>query len=112
MGMTLDPAAAGRPPAVTLTMRAVPGATKAVRWRLTRDARPVAAGELRPNQSRDVRLRGAGVPGRHALPACELGASLVWSSRREPAPAVWRAGDAPRPLTLYLGTSSLDINRR
>ena len=47
----------------------------------------------------------AGVPGRHALPACELGASLVWSSRREPAPAVWGAGSAP-PFDALPGLSS------
>ena len=101
VGMTLDPAAAGRPPAVTLTMRAVPGATKAVRWRLTRDTRPVAAGELRPDQSREVRLR---------VPECQAGARcpLVNWELRSSGPVVesplpqFGAPGAPRPLTLYL----------
>jgi hypothetical protein len=107
--MTLDPAAAGRPPAVTLTMRAVPGATKAVRWRLTRDARPVAAGELRPNQSRELRLR---------VPECRAGTrcSLVKWELRSSGPVVenplpqFGAPGAPRPVTLYL--DSVHINRR
>ena len=109
VGMTLDPAAAGRPPAVTLTMRAVPGATKAVRWRLTRDTRPVAAGELRPNQSREVRLR---------VPECQAGTRcpLVNWELRSSGPVVesplpqFGAPGAPRPLTLYL--DSVHINRR
>ncbi len=101
VSMTLDRAAAGRPRALTLTLRAPAGARKAVRWRLTRDARPVTAGELRPNKTRELRVR---VPECGAATRC---APVTWELRASgpsvdsPLPVFGAAG-ALRPVLLQV----------
>ena len=67
VGMTLDrvqrrPAASGHAHASRC-----PGCHQAVSWRLIRDGRPVATGQLRPNRSREVRLPVQDVPVGQAL---------------------------------------------
>ena len=111
VGMTLDRSSAGRPPAVTLTLRAVPGATKPVSWRLIRDGRPVAAGQLRPNRSREVRL---------PVPDCPAGrrcAPVEWALRASgpavgtPLP-VFGAPGPPRPVLLYVDAVHIESRLR
>ena len=105
--MTLDRAAAGRPRSVTVTLRAVPGAKKPVSWRLTRDARPVAAGELRPNKTLDVRLQ---------VPDCRSGtrcSPVDWELRASgravgtPLPDFGAAG-ALRPVLLHVDSVQIE----
>jgi hypothetical protein len=106
--MTLDPASASGPRAVTLTLRGA--GAKSVRWRLTRDARPVASGELRRNRTHELRVR---------VPACESGARCApvkWQLRASgpavgsPLPVFGAAG-APRPVLLYLDSVHIESAR-
>jgi hypothetical protein len=107
--MTLDRTAAGRAEAVTLTVRAPDGATRAVRWRLSRDGRPIAAGRLRPNADRELRL---------LVPACSSDRRcdpLQWELRAsgpavESPLAVFGAPGPPRPVVLYVDAAH--ISRR
>ena len=102
--MTLDVDAAGGARAVNITIQAVGGATKPVRWRVTRGERPVAEGRLRPGQTREVRL---------PVPACESdgGCPPVTWTLRASGPPVWLpfpAFGAPgpvRPLLLLVTTA-------
>ena len=107
VGMTLDRAGAGRSRAVTLTLRAAAGARKAVSWRVVRDGRPVATGQLRPNRSREVRLQ---------VPECRAGtrcAPVSWGLRASgravdtPLPVFGASGDA-RPVLLYVDSVHIE----
>ena len=104
--MTLDRTAAGRTGAVTLALRAPDGATRAVRWRLTRDGRPVAAGRLRPNAVHELRV---------PVPACGSGrrcAPVQWQLRasgpavESPLPVFGGPG-GPRPVVLYVDAAHI-----
>ncbi|HMJ95549.1 MAG TPA: hypothetical protein VK486_06835 [Thermoleophilaceae bacterium] len=108
--MVLDRAGAARPRVVALTLAAAPGARKAVRWRLTRGAEPVAAGRMRPEQSHEVRLR---------VPACRPGVrcSLVRWELRASGPAVgtplpvFGAAGAPRAVVLHIDAAHIGSGR-
>ena len=110
VSMVLDRAAAGGPRAFTLTLRAPMDAKRVVRWRLTRDGRPVEAGELRPNKSRDVRVR---VPGCRAGTRCS---PVEWKLRASgpavdlPLPAYGAPGPL-RPVMLYLDSVHIESER-
>jgi hypothetical protein len=56
VAMTLDSAAAGGARTVVLSLQAAEGARRAVRWRLARGSREVAAGRLAPGSAREVRV--------------------------------------------------------
>jgi hypothetical protein len=99
--MTVDPAAAAGVRAVALTLQAAEGATRAVRWRIAREGRPVAAGRLGPGQSRDVRV---------PVPTCPNGDDcppVSWTLRVSgppvgiPLPAFGPPGPA-RPVMLMV----------
>jgi hypothetical protein len=75
VAMTLDPASAGGARAVVLSLQAAEGARRAVRWRLARGSREVAAGRLAPGRTREVRVP---VP---ACPAGEACRPVRWTLR-------------------------------
>ncbi|MGH2745593.1 MAG: hypothetical protein ACRDN8_24495, partial [Thermoleophilaceae bacterium] len=108
--MTLDPDSASGASAVVLTLQPVDGATAAVRWRLIRQDRPVAAGRLGPGQSRRVRV---------PVPACRAGAAcppVKWKLRASgpaveiPLPDYARVG-SPRPVILKVVSARIGAER-
>jgi hypothetical protein len=99
--MTLDRSSANGARAVLLTLQAAEGARRAVRWRLTRGGRQVAAGRLGPGQTREVRV---------PVPACLNGGTcppVNWTLRASgpsvdiPLPDFGPPGP-PRPVILML----------
>lgn len=105
--MTLNRAAAGGASTVTVTMRAAPGAERPVAWEVSRAGRSVAAGELRPNRSRELRL---------PVSACASGERcppLRWELRASgratfiPLPVVGPPG-AARPVTLFIDAARIE----
>lgn len=108
--MTLDVGASGAARAVVITLQAVEGATKAVRWQLRRGGRPEAAGRLRPGQTRRVQL---------PVPRCEAGggcAPVSWRLRASgpavgiPIPAFGAPGPL-RPVLLQLMSARIGAER-
>jgi hypothetical protein len=79
--MTLDPARAGNPHAVALSLQPADGAARPVRWEIARGRQVVSTGRLRPGQTGRVRLR---------VPSCAADAScpLVRWTLRGMGPAV------------------------
>jgi hypothetical protein len=103
--MTLDREATPGTPAVVITLGAVDGATKSVRWRLNGSGQ-VAEGRLRPGQTREVRLR---VPPCRPAGPCS---PARWTLRASgppvgtAVPAIGPAGDL-RPVVLHMSAARL-----
>jgi len=80
--MTLDPQAAGDARAVTITLQPADGATRPARWQVRREGDTVAAGSVRPGQTREVRL---------PVPPCDSNGDcepVTWTLRAS-GPPVW-----------------------
>jgi hypothetical protein len=104
--MTLNRSATDGASAVTIAMRAAPGARGPVDWAVRRDGRTVATGELRPNRSRELRLPvSACAPGQRCPP-------LRWKLRASghvasiPLPVVGPPG-AARPVLLFVDAARI-----
>jgi hypothetical protein len=103
--MTLDAEAAGARE-VVITLQAAGGATKPVRWEVTREGRTVAQGRLRPGQTREARL---------PVPACEADgdcAPVTWTLRASGPPTwlpfpVFGAPGPVRPVLLTVTAADL-----
>ncbi len=80
--MTLDAQAAGDARAVTITLQPADGATRPARWQVRREGDTVAAGSVRPGQTREVRL---------PVPPCDSNGDcepVTWTLRAS-GPPVW-----------------------
>jgi hypothetical protein len=97
--LTLDPALAGGAHSAVVTLQAAVGATKPAGWRVKDKAGLVTKGRLRPGQSREVRLRVPGCPGRCAPVRWRLEASGTPTGI--PFPDYGAPGE-PRPVMLML----------
>jgi hypothetical protein len=100
--MTFDPTSAAGARTVVLTLQAADGAERPVRWELTRAGRQVAEGQLRPRQTRDVRI---------PVPSCPNGDSCApvrWTLEASgppvfsPLPAYGAAPGPLRPVVLMV----------
>jgi hypothetical protein len=105
--MTLDAQAAGDPRAVTITLERAGGATRPARWQIRRAGETVAAGRVRPGQTREVSLR---VPPCDASRDCE---PLSWTLRGSGSPVwlpfpVFGPPDAVRPVLFTVTAVRLD----
>jgi hypothetical protein len=104
--MTVDPPLTDGARTVVLTLQAAEGANRAVRWRLTREDRPVASGRLRPGQTREVRLP---VPQCSSEDAC---APVSWTLKASgptvgiPLPDFGPPGPV-RPVTLMVSSARI-----
>jgi hypothetical protein len=108
--MTLDRDSAGAARAVAITLQAVEGVTRTVRWQVRRGGRPVAAGRLRAGQTREVRLT---VPGCEADRACP---PVSWTLRASGSPVgipfpAFGAPGPPRPVLLQLMSARIGTER-
>ena len=106
VAMTLDRSSPTGIRSVVITLRAVDGAAKTVRWRVTREGGPAAAGRLRPATSRNVRLP---VPTCRAVQECP---PVTWTLRtsgptvESPLPVFGGAGGL-RSVVLHLDSARI-----
>ena len=104
--MTLDADAATGARGVAVTLQAAGGATKSVRWRVTRRGETEASGRVRPGQTRELRL---------PVPACESDggcAPVTWTLRASGRPTLlpFPAFGAPgpeRPVLLLMTAANI-----
>ena len=108
--MTLDRASAGAARAVAITLQAVEGAIRTVRWQISRGGRPEADGRLRPKQTREVRLTVQGCEADRACPP------LGWTLRASGSPVgipfpAFGAPGPPRPVLLRVTSARIGAER-
>jgi hypothetical protein len=105
--MTLNRGAAGEASAVTLTLRAAPGAERPVAWELSRAGRSVAAGELRPNRSRELRLPVSACASGERCPPLRWELRVTGRAAPIPLPVVGPPG-AARSVMLFMDAARIE----